>query len=444
MRKNLPVIAVVGKPNSGKSTLINRICSQVEAIVHKEPMITRDRKYYSTDWDGYEFYIMDTPGIDMKSEERLSKEIFNQTSKAIEEADIVVFLTDIKSSLSVLDEEIADLLRKVKKPVIFAGNKWDDPESSASYYTEDYLKLGFGYPLLVSSSHGLNINELLDEILIHVKKIFSITEKPKNVLKGDEDIPSISILGQPNVGKSTLFNALINEKRVIVDEVEGTTRDSIDSIIKYNNKYYRFIDTAGLKRNRPREEDLDFYSKIRTLRSIEKSQVCLVLIDVLKEITNQDEKILQTCLEKGASVCAVFNKIDAVSPEDLKKQVDNFSFRTDYLKYLPHIRVSALKDEKTGKIFKIIDKLIEERNKRVPEAKLNSAFTALSDVEGIYSGGKKLKIKFIKQIKTSPPGFIIFSNMDISRKNNIKRFIEHRIREKFGFEGTPLFFKYKF
>ena len=441
MRKKLPVIAVVGKPNAGKSTLINRICNQVEAIVHREPMITRDRKYYRTDWDGHNFYIMDTPGIDLKSEQRLSKEVFEQTKKAIDESDIIVFLVDIKSAVSPLDEEIADLLRKCSKPVVFAGNKWDNPDGD--YFIEDYLKLGFGYPVCVSSSHGLNINDLLDELLDHIKKVQALLHSSKEKYEEESEIPSITILGQPNVGKSTLFNTLINEERVIVDEIEGTRRDSIDSIIKYNNKNYRFIDTAGLKRDRPREDDLDYYSKLRTLRSIEKSQVCLVLIDILKEITNQDEKIIQTCLEKGASVCVLFNKIDAVSQEDLKKQIDDFNFRTSYLKYVPVTRISALEDKGINKIFKKIDKLIEERNKKIPDVRLNGLFSGAQDADGVYSGGKKVKIKFIKQVTTSPPGFVVFLNIDISKKSNIKRFIEYRIREKFGFEGTPLFFKYK-
>jgi len=442
MKKKIPVVAVVGKPNAGKSTLINRICNQVDAIVHKEPMITRDRKYYLSDWDRINFYVLDTPGIDILSEARLSVEVFKQTSKALEEADIIIFLVDIKAPISPLDEEIADLLRKAKKPVIFAGNKWDNPEGI--YFTEDYLKLGYGYPVLVSANHGLNIMDLLDEIVTHSKKILSIIQD--NALGTglvSEDVPSISILGQPNVGKSTLFNTLIREDRVIVDEVEGTTRDSIDSIIKYAGKSYRFIDTAGLKKDRPREEDLDYYSKLRTLRSIEKSQVCLVLVDVLRDITNQDERILQTCLEKGASVCVVFNKIDAIEPEDLKKQVDDFTFRINYLKYTPMLRVSALKNKGTSKIFKMIDFLIEERNKKITDNKLNEFFSNLDVTDGIYSKGKKFKIKFIKQVKISPPGFVVFSNMDISKKNNIKRYIEFKIRGEFGFKGAPLFFKYK-
>ncbi len=442
MKRNLPVIAVIGRPNVGKSTLINRICVNQEAIVHSEPMITRDRKYNRTDWDGVEFFILDTGGIDMFSEEKLAPEISKQSKKAIEEADIVIFVVDIRDPISPLDEDIADMLRKSGKPVIFAGNKWDSER--ASYYTEDYLKFGFGYPVSISAIHGLNISELLDDI---IKKIRSLPVDDDISGQDDEEeseIPHISILGQPNVGKSTLFNTLIKEDRVIVDEVAGTTRDSIDSLVKHDGKTYKFVDTAGLKKDKIREEDLEFYSKIRTLKSIERSDVCLLLIDSSREITNQDEKILMTCLEKGASVCAVFNKIDILDDDELKAKVEDFLDRTDYLRFIPYIKISALKDMGIKRIFKIIEELLDERNKKIPDNKLNTLFKELGAGSSLNVKGKKFKIKFIRQIRISPPGFLVFSNMDISKKSNIKRYIESNLREKFGFKGTPIFLKFKY
>jgi len=442
MKRNLPVIAVIGRPNVGKSTLINRICVNQEAIVHSEPMITRDRKYNRTDWDGVEFFILDTGGIDMFSEEKLAPEISKQSKKAIEEADIVIFVVDIRDPISPLDEDIADMLRKSGKPVIFTGNKWDSER--ASYYTEDYLKFGFGYPVSISAIHGLNISELLDDI---IKKIRSLPAYDDISVQDDEEeseIPHISILGQPNVGKSTLFNTLIKEDRVIVDEVAGTTRDSIDSLVEHDGKTYKFVDTAGLKKDKIREEDLEFYSKIRTLKSIERSDVCLLLIDSSREITNQDEKILMTCLEKGASVCAVFNKIDILDDDELNAKVEDFVDRTDYLRFIPYIKISALKDMGIKRIFKIIEELLDERNKKIPDNKLNTLFKELGASSSLNVKGKKFKIKFIRQIRISPPGFLVFSNMDISKKSNIKRYIESNLREKFGFKGTPIFLKFKF
>jgi GTPase len=442
MKRNLPVIAVIGRPNVGKSTLINRICVNQEAIVHSEPMITRDRKYNRTDWDGVDFFILDTGGIDMFSEEKLAPEISKQSKKAIEEADIVIFVVDIRVPISPLDEDIADMLRKSGKPVIFTGNKWDSER--ASYYTEDYLKFGFGYPVSISAIHGLNISELLDDIIKKIRDLPIDDGVSGQDDEEDSEIPHISILGQPNVGKSTLFNTLINEERVIVDEVAGTTRDSIDSLVEHDGKTYRFVDTAGLKKDKLREEDLEFYSKIRTLKSIERSDVCLLLIDSSREITNQDEKILMTCLEKGACVCAVFNKIDLLDDEALNAKVEDFLDRTDYLRFIPYIKISALKDMGIRRIFKIIEELLDERNKKISDNKLNTLFKELGASSNLNVKGKKFKIKFIRQIRTSPPGFLVFANMDISKKSNIKRYIESNLREKFGFKGTPIFLKFKY
>lgn len=437
MEKNNPKIAIIGRPNVGKSTLINRICGKREAIVHKEPMITRDRKYYEAEWTGRYFYILDTGGIDLKSRQRLSAEIFLQAKKAIDEADIVVFLVDLKEPISPMDEEIAELIRKVNKKVILVGNKWDN--KNGNYFTEDFLKLGFGYPVKISAIHGINIGDFLDEIVKEIEKF----NKKTDIFK-KEIIPCISILGKPNVGKSTLFNSILQDERVIVDEVAGTTRDSIDSIININNSFYKFIDTAGLKKNKRKEEDLEFYSKIRTLGVIEESDICLILVDCTISLTKQDLKIVEICLDKGKSVIIVFNKIDIVGNNIIEKNIKDLDTKLEFAKFIPFLKISALKKTGINEIFKMIDFLMEERNKKIPDNKLVELFKGSAESNPIYWKGKKLKIKFIKQIKTSPPLFIIFSNMDIRKKTNIKRFIENNIREKFGFIGTPLNFKFKY
>ena len=310
--------------------------------------------------------------------------------------------------------------------------------------TEDYLKFGFGYPVSISAIHGLNISELLDDIIKKIRSLALDTSISGLDDEEESEIPHISILGQPNVGKSTLFNTLIKEDRVIVNEIAGTTRDSIDSLVEHEGKTYTFVDTAGLKKDKIREEDLEFYSKIRTLKSIERSDVCLLLIDCSREITNQDEKILMTCLEKGSSVCVVFNKIDILEDDALKEKVEDFLSRTDYLRFVPYIKISALKDMGIKRIFKIIEELLDERGKKIPDNKLNTLFKELGASSSLNVKGKKFKIKFIRQIRVSPPGFLVFSNMDISKKSNIKRYIEYNIREKFGFKGTPIFLKFKF
>jgi GTP-binding protein len=441
MKEDIPKIAIIGKPNVGKSTLINRICQKREAIVHKEPMITRDRKYYTTDWNGINFYILDTGGIDFKSKERLSMQILLQAKEAIYESNLVIFLVDLTEPLSPLDKEVADLIRRSNKDLLFVGNKWDNRKDK--YYTNDYLELGFGYPIKVSAMHGISIGDLLDEVTIKIKKyIVSIDVNKKRIM--DEDISSISILGKPNVGKSTLFNTIIKEDRTIVDNFAGTTRDSIDSIITINNIKYRFIDTAGLKKNKLKEEDLEYYSKLRTIRTIEKSEVSLILIDCLEGISKQDIKIVEICLGKGVSACVVFNKIDIVDREVLKKMVDDFDKKLDFASFIPFLKISALNKKGIKNIFKMIDSLIKERNRKVTESKLIKLFRELEQQRPVYWKSKKFRIKFIKQLKNNPPYFLVFSNMDIRKKTNIIRFIENNIRKNFGFTGTPIFFKFKY
>jgi len=438
MKNNLTVVSVVGKPNIGKSTLINRICMGKEAIVHEEPMITRDRKYYKVDWNGKNFYILDTGGIDFKPDDRLSLQILLQSKKAIAESDLIIFVVNLREPISSGDEEIAAMLRKTSKEIIFAGNKWDSDQSS--YFTEDYLKLGFGYPLNISAMHGVGIGDLLDEIVqnINFKDEFNLEDKK------EEEIPSIAILGKPNVGKSTLFNTLIKEDRVIVDEKEGTTRDTIDSILEYKDKVYRFIDTAGLKKDKVVEKDLEFYSKLRTIRAIEKSDIGLILIDSTNEISRQDINIVDTCLKNGTSVIVIFSKTDKASKEDIENNLHLFDQKLHFASYIPFLKVSAVNKKGIPGIFKYIEIVLKERKKTINENKLMTIFKKKDEKSFIYKEGKKYKLKFIKQIGSNPPYFIVFSNIDISKISSIKNFVEKTIRENFDFTGTPIKFKYKY
>jgi len=438
MKNNLTVVSVVGKPNIGKSTLINRICMGKEAIVHEEPMITRDRKYYKVDWNGKNFYILDTGGIDFKPDDKLSLKILLQSKQAIQESDVIVFVVNLREPISSADEEIAAMLRKTSKEIIFAGNKWDSDKSS--YFTEDYLKLGFGYPLNISAMHGVGIGDLLDEIVQNL----NFKDDPESDNKKEEDIPSIAILGKPNVGKSTLFNTLIKEERVIVDDKEGTTRDTIDSILEYKDKIYRFIDTAGLKKDKVVEKDLEFYSKLRTIQAIEKSDIGLILVDSTSEISRQDINIVDTCLKNGTSVIVIFSKTDKASKEDIENNLHLFDQKLHFASYLPFLKVSAVNKKGIPGIFKYIEIVLAERKKTVNENKLMAIFKKKDEKSFIYKEGKKYKLKFIKQIGSSPPYFIVFSNIDISKISSIKNFVEKTIRENFDFTGTPIKFKYKY
>jgi len=438
MKDGLTVVSVIGKPNIGKSTLINRICISRDAIVHEEPMITRDRKYYKADWNGHNFYILDTGGMDFKPDNKLSMQILLQSKKAIDESDLIVFLVNLRETLSSADEDIAALIRKTNKEIVFAGNKWDSDKSS--YFIEDYLKLGFGYPIKISAMHGIGIGDLLDEIVQNL----SFKNNEKQDIKPEENIPNIAILGKPNVGKSTLFNTLINEERVIVDDMEGTTRDTIDSILEFNDKKYRFIDTSGLKKDRIIEDNLEYYSKLRTIRAIEKSDIGLVLVDSTEEISRQDINIVDTCLSNGVSVVVIFSKTDKASADEIDNNLRQFEKKLHFANYIPFLKVSAYTGKGIPGIFKYIDLVLSERAKSLNENKLMSVFKEKEENSFIYKEGKKFKLKFIKQIGSNPPHFIVFSNMDISKKTNIKNFIEKTIRENFNFTGTPVKFKFKY
>lgn len=436
MKNNYKVVSIIGKPNIGKSTLINRICSTKEAIVHELPMITRDRKYYKTEWNNHTFYILDTGGIDFKPENELSVQILLQSHKAIEESDIIVFLINLKEPVSSADEDIIKYLRKTNKKIIFAGNKWDN--DTGTYYTEDYLKFGIGYPLKISAMHGINIGDLLDEITVN------FGETTEGITDKTDEIPDIAILGRPNSGKSTLFNTLIKENRAIVTEMEGTTRDTIDSVINYNDKNYRFIDTAGLKKDKVVEEDLEYYSKLRTLRMIKEVQIGLILIDCTTKVTRQDINIINTCLKNGTSVIVVFTKTDIADKENIDQIVDELDKKLYFAEYIPFLKISAVLRQGIEKIFSYIDILLQEREKNIPESKLMNVFKSKEANSYMYVAGKKYKLKFIKQIGTNPPFFLVFSNMDISKKTNIKNYIEKTLRENYDFTGTPISLKFKY
>ncbi len=436
--EKLPRIAIVGKPNVGKSTLVNRICQTREAIVHEQPKITRDRKYYLTEWNRKSFYLLDTGGADPKSKNKLDLQILIQTKKAIDESNPVIFMIDLTQTVSSLDSDISEILHKTGKKIIFVGNKCD--HKNDNLHTEDYLELGFGYPIKISAQHGINIGDLLDYIIENIGD-----QKPSPENYSDKNIPVVSILGRPNSGKSTLFNTFIREERAIVDEVEGTTRDSIDSIVKIDNKYYRFIDTAGLKKTKLKSGNLDFYSNLRAERAAGSSDLALVLIDSSSgQVTRQDIKIIDMCIKKGTGICTVFSKYDLIDEEKLKKLIKELDYSLKFASYIPFLKISSKTKKGFGSILKIINKIINERTKIISDNELTDYLKNISTRNAVFIKGRQFKIKFARQISTSPPSFLIFSNMDGSRHVNIKKYVENSIRKEFGFMGNPIFLKFKF
>ena len=436
--KKLSKIAIVGRPNIGKSTLINRICKTREAIVHEQPMITRDRKYYETDWNGKSFYLLDTGGIDLKSTKKLSLQIAIQSKKAIDEADFIVFMVDLAEPVTEMDSEVAQMLRRSGKEIIFVGNKWDDP--GRELFIEDYLELGFDYPLKISAQHGKNIGDLLDLIAEKINSQTIITDDDEKDM-----LPVISILGRPNVGKSTLFNTFIKEERAIVDNIEGTTRDSIDSIVTINKNSYRFIDTAGLKKAKKDMDDLEFYSNLRSERAAEVSDIALVLIDCGSgKVTKQDVKIVEMCIKKGVSICIVFSKYDLIDEEKLEQLLKDLDSSLRFADFIPFLKISSKTKKGLGSLIKTIDKLMAERAINVSDNKLTAMLKKVCLENGVYVKGKQFRVKFARQTTVSPPSFLVFSNMDISKKTNVKRYVENNIREEFGFIGTPIFLKFKY
>ncbi|MCJ7665630.1 MAG: ribosome biogenesis GTPase Der, partial [Actinobacteria bacterium] len=373
-----------------------------------------------------------------KSTKRLSLQIFIQAKKAIDEADLIIFMVDITEPVSVMDREIAQILRKSEKEIIFVGNKWDDP--GRDLFTEDYLEFGLDYPVKISAIHGKNIGDLLDVI---AEKL------PAACIDKDElehdGLPVISILGRPNVGKSTLFNTFIREERAIVDDIEGTTRDSIDSIVTIREKRYKFIDTAGLKKSKMSMDDLEYYSKLRTERAAGESDIALILIDCgARKITRQDVNIAEMCIDKGLSICIVLSKIDLVNNEELEKLIKELDQSLRFAHFIPVLKISANTKKGLGSLVKMIDKLMEERTKKISDNKLTAFLKDKSQEKAVFIKGKHFKVKFAKQIKSSPPSFLIFSNMDAGRKINIRKYVENNIREEFGFMGAPIFLKFKY
>lgn len=425
-----PVVAIVGRPNVGKSTIFNRIVGERISIVEDIPGVTRDRIYSSAEWLTHDFNIIDTGGIDIGDEPFL-EQIRQQAEIAIEEADVILFLTNGREGVTAADEEVAKILYKSKKPVVLGVNKIDNPEMRAEIY--DFYALGFGEPIPISGSHGLGLGDLLDEAAKHFPK--------SGKDDYEDDVIKFSLIGRPNVGKSSLVNAILGEERVIVSNIAGTTRDAIDSELTYNGEKYVIIDTAGMRKKGKVYETTEKYSVLRALRAIERSDVVLVVIDGEEGIIEQDKHIAGYAHDAGRAVIIVVNKWDAVEKDEktMKEYEEKIREHFQFLSYAPIVFLSAKTKKRIHTLIPLINQASENHSLRVSTTVLNDVIMdAVAMNPTPTDKGRRLKIFYVTQVSVKPPTFVVFVNEPEMLHFSYQRFLENRIREAFGFEGTPI------
>ena len=427
-----PMVAIIGKPNVGKSTFFNYIVGQRLSIVEDTPGVTRDRIYADSNWRGRDFTLIDTGGIEPELEDVIHVGMREQANIAINIADVIVFVTDIKQGITASDQEIAIMLRKSKKPIVLVCNKADNfGKPDPNLY--EFYNLGLGNPYPVSSSNALGIGDVLDAIYEH------FPEKEEN--ESDSEIINVAIIGKPNVGKSSLVNRILGENRVIVSNIAGTTRDAIDSYFENETGKYNFIDTAGIRRKSKVEENIEKYSVMRSLLAIERADICLLLIDATEGVTDQDTKIAGEAHEAGKGIIIVVNKWDEVEKETgtlekYKKEVYN---RLSYLTYAPIIFISAKTGQRVDKLFNMIKRVANNNAMRIPTATLNQVINeAIAVVQPPTDKGRRLKILYATQVQTKPPTFVIFVNNKELFHFSYERYLVNQIRSNFDLEGTPV------
>lgn len=425
----LPVVALVGRPNVGKSTIFNRIIKSRIAIVEDKPGVTRDRIYSKAEWMGHEFILIDTGGITLDSGE-IEEQIKAQAEIAIDEADVIVMLGDVTNHLTNMDETIAKMLYRTKKPVILAINKADNPEQRTDIY--DFYSLGFGDPIPVSGTHGTGVGDLLDAI---------VSKFGDKANQHEDDKIRFSVIGRPNVGKSSLVNAILGEERVIVADMEGTTRDAIDTSFKRDNKEYTIVDTAGIRRRGKVYEKTEKYSVLRAVSAIENSDITLLVLDASTGIREQDKHVAGYAHDAGRGVIIVVNKWDL--PEKNSTSVKDFEkvIRQEfqYLDYAPIIFVSAKTGQRVPEIIKLVDEVHDNQNRRIKSSVLNDLLLEATRITPTpLVNGKRLRIYYMTQVSANPPTFVVFVNDPELLHFSYKRFLINQLRQNFDFKGTPI------
>ncbi len=430
-----PVVAVVGRPNVGKSTLFNSLLGERLAIVKDTPGVTRDRIYADINWLNYDFTLIDTGGIEPDSNDIILSQMREQAQIAIDTADVIIFMTDVRQGLVDADSKVCDLLRRSNKPVVLVVNKVDDFDKYMPDVYEFY-NLGIGEPFPISASSKLGLGDMLDEVIAH------FPEEEEN--EEDDDIPKVAIVGKPNVGKSSLVNKMCGSDRSIVSDIAGTTRDAIDTKVTYEGREYIFIDTAGIRRKSKIKEELERFSIIRAVTAVEKSDVVIIMIDATKGVTEQDAKIAGIAHERGKGIIIAVNKWDAIEKDNstVNKFTENIRSILSFMPYASIIYISAMTGQRVNRLYNMIDSVLANNAMRIATGVLNEiVIEAVAMHEPPSDKGKRLKIFYVTQAGVKPPTFVIFVNNKSLMHFSYLRYLENRIRESFGFEGTSLKFK---
>ncbi|MEO8089205.1 MAG: ribosome biogenesis GTPase Der [Gemmatimonadales bacterium] len=430
-----PTVAIVGRPNVGKSTLFNRILGGRPAIVSERPGTTRDRHFGDADWQGRRFWVVDTGGLLPDSEDSMDRAIRRQVEFALDEADVVVFMVDGKEGLNPVDRAIADHLRKAGRPVLLAVNKLDNLEQSTEQY--GFYSLGFGDPVGVSAAIGKGSGDLLDAI---------VERLPPYNPGEDEETINVAVVGRPNVGKSSVVNRLLGEERHVVAAEAGTTRDAIDSLLRFQGKTLNFIDTAGLRRKAKVEDDLEFYSTLRTERAIERAQVAVLVVDAEIGLHNQDLRIATQAWEEGAGLIVLVNKWDLIEEKDAntaRQGQEHLIAKAPFLRYVPFLYVSALTGQRVRKVLDLILEVAADRERRVPTAEVNKVLASLIERNAPpQKPGEEVKLLYASQIATAPPTLAIVSNRPDEVPESYQRYLANGFREAWPFTGSPLRLKF--
>ncbi len=432
-----PIVAIVGRPNVGKSTLVNRIAQKRDAIVHESRGVTRDRSYHEADWNGREFTLVDTGGIESeKSDDVFAGRIREQAQAACLEADVIVFVVDATTGVVDEDETVAKILRRAGKPVFLVANKLDNPSDEKNLW--EFYSLGLGEPRPISAGHGHGTGDLLDEVVAAFPE-----QAPEAVYP--EDALRVAIIGRPNVGKSSITNRFAGKNRSIVSDVAGTTRDALDVVVERDGKRYRLVDTAGMRKRNLVHEDVEYYSLVRGLRAIDEADVCLLVVDAAEGVTEQDQKVAALAIERGCALILLLNKWDLVKTDEMREDVmQSVARRMTFAPWAPVIRVSALTGRSLDKVWAVVDRVGAAHAGQVPTGALNNLLAQMRESgHTVTDGPKRLRIQYANQTGNKPPVITFFCNFPELVDDNFKRYLENRLRENFNLEGTPMRLRFR-